>query len=68
MHFKIDLDLNTNSYIITMPSLSYEKNKQYAQKYNAKNADKIRLLNRNNKRKFDTYNRIRFIFLNILLD
>lgn len=51
-----------------MPSASYEKNKQYAQRYNAKNADKIRLLNRINKRKFDTYNRIRFIFLNILLD
>ena len=51
-----------------MPSIAYEKNKQYALKYNSKNADKIRLLNRINKRKFDTYNRIRFIFLTILLD
>ena len=50
-----------------MPSLAYEKNKKYALAYNSKNIDKIRKLNRKNKRKFDTYNRVRFIFLSILL-
>ena len=42
---------------ITMPSASYQKNKQYALVYNAKNADKIRELNRINKHKYDVIRR-----------
>lgn len=40
-----------------MPSSSYQKNKQYALVYNAKNADKIREMNRINKRKYDAIHR-----------
>jgi hypothetical protein len=38
-----------------MPSAKYLKNKQYALVYNEKNKDKIREMNRINKRKYDTF-------------
>jgi hypothetical protein len=38
-----------------MPSQLYQKNKQYALTYNAKNKDKIREMNRINKRKYDVF-------------
>ena len=50
-----------------MLSESYIKNKQYALKYNAKNKDKIREINRLNKRKYDTFWREFRRLSNILL-
>jgi len=38
-----------------MPSESYAKNKQYALTYNSKNKEKIREINRLNKRKYDAF-------------
>jgi|APFre7841882793_1041355.scaffolds.fasta_scaffold01173_5 hypothetical protein len=38
-----------------MPSELYQKNKQYALAYNAKNKEKVRLINRINKRKYDIF-------------
>lgn len=51
-----------------MPSEKYLYNKPYSLKYISKNRDKTRVLNRNNKRRFDTFARIKKTFLNILID
>ena len=40
-----------------MPSLNYLKNKKYALVYNEKNKEKIREINRINKRKHDAIRR-----------
>jgi DNA replication protein DnaD len=52
-----------------MPSDLYQKNKQYALAYNAKNKERIREINRINKRKYDTFwrefKRLSFILLPI---
>ena len=50
-----------------MKSPAYEKNKQYRDKWNSRNIDKVREICRRNQRKYDAWKRIQKIFLLILL-
>lgn len=50
-----------------MPSPTYEQNKEFIYKWRTKNADRVREINRQAKKKIDTWKKIQKVYLGILL-